>query len=70
MAKPHPGSVEARALGCTCPPYDAREHAIGLGIANCDEPADGWYVSRDCWLHKSLEPVTVKLAGEEGGSHA
>lgn len=49
---PNPGSVKARAFGCTCPVLD---NAHGKGRYG-DGKRYGWWKSADCPVH----PLTEK----------
>jgi hypothetical protein len=51
MAKPHPGSPEACALGCKCAVID-NHHGRGRGG---DGERYGWFVSGDCPVHGSTD---------------
>jgi len=56
MVQPNPGSMEARALGCTCPRMDNRS---GLGCYTAPDGSPLFWQTEGC-------PVHAPSRGEEG----
>jgi hypothetical protein len=64
--KPNPGSVEARALGCTCPIID---NGYGKGAYANENGDPAWWHSPDCPVHVGAggampkDPATIDMFG-------
>jgi hypothetical protein len=67
MNKPNPGSVEARALGCSCPLID-NGYSKGAYANENGDPA--WWIAHECPLHGTggsgmlpRDPATIDMFG-------